>query len=138
MTRVSTLLVAIAVGLTAVLSAAERAERKAAAGPHIGHMVYFKLKDASAANKQKLVEACDKYLSNHEGTVFYAAGVRAEDIKEPVSDRDWDVALQLVFDSKAAYTKYAKHPEHLKFIDENKALWAGVRVFDSEFTPTKK
>ena len=42
--------------------------------PMIGHMVYFKLKDRSPAARQKLVAACDKYLSDHDGTIFYSAG----------------------------------------------------------------
>ena len=101
-------------------------------GPMIGHMVYFKLKDNSQENRKKLVEACEKYLADHEGVVFFSAGVIAEDFKREVNDRDWDVALHLVFTNKAAHDKYATHKEHLKFIEENKANWAKVRVFDSE------
>ena len=48
------------------------------------------------------------------------------------------MALHLVFADKAAHDKYQDHPEHLKFIEENKAVWAKVRVFDSELTPAKK
>ena len=100
--------------------------------PMIGHMVYFKLKDATPEGRQKLVDACDKYLADHDGVVFYSAGVVGEEFKRDVNDRDWDVALHLVFADKAAHDKYAVHKEHLKFIDENKATWAKVRVFDSE------
>ncbi len=100
--------------------------------PMIGHMVYFKLKDNSPAARQKLVAACEKYLANHEGVIFFSAGVRAEEFKREVNDRDWDVALHLVFTSKAAHDTYAVHKEHLKFIEENKANWEKVRVLDSE------
>jgi hypothetical protein len=106
---------------------------KTAAGPLIGHMVYFKLKDATEENKKKLVEACKKYLADHDGVVFFSAGVVSDAFKRDVNDREWDVALHLVFTDKAAHDKYQDHPEHLKFIDENKAGWAKVRVFDSEF-----
>ena len=44
-------------------------------GPMIGHMVYFKLKDNTPENRQKLVAACEKYLADHEGVVFFSAGV---------------------------------------------------------------
>jgi hypothetical protein len=107
-------------------------------GPAIGHMVYFKLKDPTPANVKKLVAACDKYLSTHEGTLYYAAGVLSQSLNREVNDRDWDVALHLVFVNKAAHDVYNTHPEHLKFIEENKEMWEKVRVFDSEFTPTKK
>ena len=40
----------------------------------IGHMVYFKLKDNTAESRQKLVEACKKYLADHDGVVFFSAG----------------------------------------------------------------
>jgi hypothetical protein len=108
-----------------------------AAGPMIGHMVYFKLKDSTPAARQKLVEACKKYLAEHDGVVFFSAGVISDHFKRDVNDRDWDVALHLVFANKAAHDKYQDHPEHLKFIEENKAAWAKVRVFDSEFTDYK-
>lgn len=105
-------------------------------GPQIGHMVYFTLKDATPQNQEKLVAACKKYLVKHDGVVYFAAGVRGKAFDREVNDRDWDVALHIVFADKAAHDKYATHPEHLKFIEENKDLWAKVRVFDSEFTPT--
>ncbi|HEY1190166.1 MAG TPA: Dabb family protein [Gemmata sp.] len=100
--------------------------------PMIGHMVYFKLKDSTPENRKKLVTACEKYLSEHPGTVFFSAGEIGDDFKRDVNDRDWDVALHLVFVDKAAHDKYAVDKEHLKFIEENKANWAKVRVFDSE------
>jgi hypothetical protein len=130
------LALAFTVALAAPFAAADdKAAKKARKnGAAIGHMVYFKLKDASPEAKQKLVDACKKYLGEHEGTVFFSAGVIGNDFKRDVNDRDWDVALHLVFQNKAAHDKYQDHPDHLKFIDENKDNWAKVRVFDSEFT----
>jgi hypothetical protein len=122
---------------TPVVAQEKAKKAKKAAGPLIGHMVYFKLKDATEENKKKLVEACKKYLADHDGVVFFSAGVVADAFKRDVNDRDWDVALHLVFTDKAAHDKYQDHPEHLKFIEENKANWAKVRVFDSELTDYK-
>ena len=131
---------AVAAALLAVPAIAQdKAAKKAAkkGGAMIGHMVYFKLKDNSPAAREKLVEACKKYLADHEGTVFFAAGPIAEGFNRDVNDREWDVALHLVFADKAAHDKYQDHPEHLKFIDENKANWKQVRVFDSELGGAK-
>lgn len=114
--------------------AVKKPEKK---GPMIGHMVYFKLKDATPEARKKLVDACNKYLGDHEGTVFYSAGPIGAEFKREVNDREWDVALHLVFVNKAAHDKYADHPEHLKFIEENKETWAKVRVFDSELAEVK-
>ena len=97
----------------------------------LAHNVYFALKDNSAAAKAKLVAACKKYLSKHPGTVFFAAGTLTEDLNRPVNDRDFDVALHIVFKDRAAHDKYQDAPRHQQFIDENKDNWKKVRVFDS-------
>jgi hypothetical protein len=123
--------VVVCASLTVLWMTSGAQAEKAAAGPKIGHMVYFTLADSTAAEKKKLVEACKKYLDGHEGTVYFGAGVLATEFDRPVNDRDWDVALHLVFENKAAHDKYQDHPRHLKFIEENKAGWKKVRVFDS-------
>ncbi len=97
----------------------------------IVHDVYFALKDASPAARQKLVEACKKYLAKHPGTVFFAAGVRAEELKRDVNDKDFDVGLHIVFKDKASHDKYQDAPLHKQFIEENKDNWKKVRVFDT-------
>lgn len=97
----------------------------------IGHMVFFTLKDSTPANRQKLVEACRKYLDKHDGVVYFSSGSLAEDFKRDVNDRDWDVALHLVFKDRAAHDKYQDHPRHQDFINECKETWKKVRVFDS-------
>jgi quinol monooxygenase YgiN len=101
------------------------------------HNVYFKLKESNETNQQKLVDACDKYLSDHPGTVFYAAGT-VSDLDRPVNDRDWDVGLHVIFKDQAAHDAYQDAPKHLKFIDENKDTWAKVRVFDTDAKAAKK
>ena len=95
------------------------------------HDVYFSLKDNSPPAKQKLIAACKKYLTDHPGTVSFAVGPVAEEMKRDVNDRDFDVALHLVFKNKAAHDQYAKAERHLKFIEESKDNWKKVRVFDS-------
>jgi hypothetical protein len=100
-------------------------------GHLLSHDVYFTLKDSSPEAKKKLVQACKKYLSGHDGEVFFATGIRAESFKREVNDLDYDVALQIVFKSQAAHDKYQDAKRHIQFIDENKANWKKVRVFDS-------
>ena len=95
------------------------------------HNVYFTLKDSNDANRQKLVAACDKYLSDHPGTVLYCAGT-VSDLDRSVNDRDWDVGLHVIFKDRASHDAYQTAPKHLKFIEENKDTWAKVRVFDTD------
>jgi hypothetical protein len=101
-------------------------------GPMIGHMVYFALKDNSPAAKDKLVAACKKYLSKHPGEVYFGAGTLVDDLNRPVNDRDWDVALHIVFADRKAHDQYQDAKRHQQFIDENKDNWKKVRVFDSQ------
>lgn len=109
-----------------------------AAEPQLGHMVFFTLKEDNESNRKALVAACDKYLSDHDGTVYYSAGAVADDLDREVNDREFDVALHLVFENKAAHDKYQTHAQHLKFIDTNKHLWEKVRVFDSYIAASEK
>lgn len=109
-----------------------------AAEPQLAHMVFFTLADDTPDNQHKLVAACDKYLTGHDGTVYYSAGAIAQDFDRDVNDRDFDVALHVVFANKAAHDKYQTHPRHLKFIEENKELWSKVRVFDSYVSGKEK
>lgn len=97
----------------------------------IGHMVYFSLKESTPANRTKLVNACKEHLTRHPGTLFFAAGTVAEEFKREVNDRNWDVALHLIFQDKASHDLYQDHPRHEVFIHENKETWKSVRVFDS-------
>ena len=122
---------ALALSSTAAFAAdkAEKAEK--AGGGQIAHMVYFTLKDNTPEARKKLVDACKKHLDKHEGTVYFSAGTLSDDFKREVNDRDWDVALHLVFKDKAAHDKYQDHPRHTKFIEENKDNWKKVRVFDA-------
>lgn len=103
--------------------------------PMVVHNVYFSLKDNSPEAKQKLVAACRKYLTDHPGTVFFAAGVLSEELNRPVNDRDFDVGLHIVFKNKAAHDKYQDDPRHIKFIEEMRDNWKKVRVFDSDCLP---
>lgn len=99
--------------------------------PRLAHNVFFKLKDSAAANVTALVDACHKYLNVQPGIVFFAAGVCSPELDRPVNDRDYDVALHLVFVDRAAHDAYQTDPTHDQFIQEQKAGWARVRVFDA-------
>jgi hypothetical protein len=109
----------------------------AEAGRSLAHDVYFTLRDASPEAKQKLVDACRLYLAGHEGTVFFAAGARAEEMTREVNDRGFDVGLHVYFRDKAAHDAYQDHPRHQQFIAEMSANWKTVRVFDSWVEATR-
>jgi hypothetical protein len=97
----------------------------------IVHNVFFSLHENTPAARQKLVDACHKYLSGHPGVAYFSAGTLCESLARPVNDRDFDVGLHVVFRSLADHDAYQQHPRHLEFVDENKPTWKKVRVFDS-------
>ena len=83
------------------------------------------------------MDACRLYLTGHEGTVFFAAGARAEEMTREVNDRGFDVSLHVHFRDKAAHDAYQEHPRHKQFIAEMSANWKTVRVFDSWVETTR-
>jgi hypothetical protein len=117
--------------LAAVLAVGAVTHSAEKTGPQLAHMVFFTLKDHSKEARDAFVASCQKYLADHEGTASFSVGVIAEDVVEPVSVRDFDVALHVVFEDKAARDKYLEHPRHTQFVQENKEHFAKVRVFDS-------
>ena len=123
MTKRFLLMLALALG--PVLAPAQDAKKA------LSHDVFFSLNDASPAAREALVAACKKYLTGHEGVVVFSAGVLAAEFDRPVNDRDFDVALHMVFDGKASHDKYQDAPRHKQFIEEQQKNWKKVRVFDS-------
>jgi len=99
--------------------------------PHLSHAVYFTLKNRTPEAAAKLVESCQKRLTGHPGTVFFSVGTCAAEYDRQVNDRDYDVALTIVFESHAAHDVYQTAPRHEQFIAENATDWAKVRVFDA-------
>lgn len=100
----------------------------------LGHMVYFKLKDNSAPAVNRLIQACKTYLTGHEGTVFFGVGTVVPDLTREVNQLDFDVALQMIFESREAHDRYQIHERHQRFIAENRDSWSKVRVFDANIS----
>lgn len=110
-----------------VVSPSEAASKSAP----LAHIVFFTLAESNDANRAQLVAACKKYLDKHEGVVYFGVGVNAPEYNREVNDRDYDVALHLVFETAQNQDVYQTHPRHVKFVEECKGLWKKVRVFDS-------
>jgi hypothetical protein len=85
------------------------------------HSVYFTLNESTPQTRQQLVEACQTYLSGHDGTVFFATGTRATGKTRDVNDTDFDVSLHVFFRDEAAHDAYQEHPRHKEFIAKKKA-----------------
>ncbi len=98
--------------------------------PQLAHHVYFTLEDRSDEAVQTLLDACNKYLDNHEGLVGFSIGTRDRELDREVN-QDFDVSLHCIFADRAAHDRYQTADRHLQFIEENKDGWASVQVLDS-------
>ncbi len=96
----------------------------------LAHHVFFKLHDRSDEAITTLLAACKKYLDDHDGLIGFSVGTRDRELDRPVN-QDFDVSLHCIFQDRPAHDAYQTAERHLKFIEENKANWAEVRVFDS-------
>lgn len=124
-----------ALAVTLIVGNAARTAEKT--GPPLAHMVFFSLKDHSRQSREAFAASCEKYLKSIEGSDYFSVGIIAEDVEEPVSVKDWDVALHVVFRDKETKAKYLDHPQHKQFVEANREQFAKVRVFDSYLTPGK-
>ena len=60
--------------LASVLALEASARIRRDPDPKLAHMVFFGLKDHSKEARDKLIAACEKYLSGHEGCVSFSVG----------------------------------------------------------------
>jgi hypothetical protein len=74
---------------------------------------------------------CREHLTGHPGTRAFAVGTCA-DYDRQVNDRDYDVTLVIVFESRASHDAYQTAERHNRFIAEHADSWAKVRVFDAD------
>lgn len=93
------------------------------------HNVYFSLHDPST--KDAMIASCKKYLSKHDGEAFFAAGTTAEHRMLKSNDREFDVAVVIVFRSKDDLVKFDASERHKAFVAENRTNWKKIRVFDA-------
>ena len=97
------------------------------------HQVYFKLADRRASTRQMFVDHIKKLLSpkTHVGMSKLKIGLRAVEMQRPVNDLEFDVVMDMEFESFDAYLDYAKHPDHDRWITEVGSMSTHRRVFDS-------
>ena len=97
----------------------------------LGHNIFFSLKEPTDENKAKLIEACKARLSQHPGIVFFAVGTRDERLNGGFNDKNYDVALHMIFTGREALGSYARTQDHQQFVGESTPLLKNVRIFDS-------
>lgn len=99
--------------------------------PRLAHHVFFTLADDSEASVNRLLAACEQYLTDHDGVLDFAVGRRDTTLNRPVNNTDYHVSLHIVFRDRAAHDVYQTAPRHLEFIAQEKETWKSVAIFDS-------
>jgi len=95
------------------------------------HNVYFSLKDNSAEKIAALIADSKHYLAPIAGIESFVCGVPEPESVRDVNDRDFDVALHVLFTSKATHDAYQADPQHNVYVERNQDNWEKVRVFDT-------
>ena len=93
------------------------------------HSLYFSLVDKSAANIEKFTAICVKYLSHHPGIQQFTTG-GLTDITRDVSVRNFDVGVDIVYESKLAYDEYLASKGHEDFFPASKGMIDATYIFD--------
>jgi hypothetical protein len=101
------------------------------------HTVFFYLNsEVTSEQKEQFESGLEKIL---EISVINKAelGIPAATEERDIADHDFAYAIYTWFETMEEYKVYAKHPDHLDFIDEYNHLWADVKVYDSDITGKK-
>ncbi len=96
------------------------------------HVVIFWTDPANPTAADALIAGAKKYLAPLPGIVHFHVGKMAPSHR-PVVDQSYQVALNIVFDSKRAQDDYQVHPLHLEFVERVfKPVCKKVVVYDFE------
>ena len=97
----------------------------------LSHVVLFWLKpDLTPAQRQEF-ETRLRALGTIPGIAKFHVGAPAS-TDRPVIDRTYSFGLNLVFPDMAAHDAYQVHPTHQAFVDNCKAFWTKVLIYDFE------
>ena len=80
------------------------------------HVVIFWTKPDVPEATERLLAGAEKYLRPCPGVVHYHCGQMADSHRDVV-DQSYQVALNLVFEDRAAQDAYQEHPLHVEFVE---------------------
>ena len=95
------------------------------------HSVYFWIKEEAQGQKAEMEAALLELVKIGEIQAAHV-GKPASTEERPVTDHSFDFSLVLTFASKEDHDIYQDHPDHHVFVNQCKAMWDKVIVYDSE------
>lgn len=96
---------------------------------NMAHAVYFDLKDPR--DTEALMRDCLARLEGIPGVRALEVGERCAEFKTPRNNQEFEVALWVLFDDRAAHDGYQVHPQHRALVEEWMPKLAGIEVFDA-------
>jgi hypothetical protein len=81
------------------------------------HIVIFWTDPDDPQSADKLIAGAEQYLKPIPGVRTFHIG-RMVRSHRPVVDQSYEVALNLIFDSKKAQDDYQIHPLHIEFVEK--------------------
>lgn len=95
------------------------------------HNVYFSLNNKSDQAVKSFIDDSKLFLAVIPGIKSFACGVLEAGLERAVNDRDFDVSLHVLFESREAHDAYQIAVSHNEFVARQSENWAVVRVFDT-------
>lgn len=81
------------------------------------HVVIFWTDPSKPEAADDLLAGAQRYLSQAPGILNFHVGKMVPSHR-PVVDQSYQVALNIVFDSKASQDSYQNHPQHIEFVEK--------------------
>lgn len=97
------------------------------------HTVYFWLTDDATDERKKAFEKALEDLSLVPSIDKFYWGVPAATEERGVIDSSYDYAINVFFNSLEDQLAYQVDPLHLKFVEENEAIFKKVIVYDNTY-----
>lgn len=99
--------------------------------PILIHTVFFWIKEGTPAEDREAFEKGLVMLGTCPQIASFYWGPPAATEARGVVDNSYDYAINVHFASLDLQADYQKEPIHLKFIEDQKDLWAKVIVYDN-------
>lgn len=118
--------------ITALFSCTENSNQVRDTMGMLQHNVYFYLKpDVTVEQNQDFVNGLQELISI--SSIHHAEiGRPGATEKREVVDHSFAYSIFTWFSTLEDHEVYQSHPDHKKFIEKYKDLWAAVKVYDSE------
>ena len=109
--------------------------KPAGPGPSMCHSLYFSLTNNSTDSIKAFTDVCLKFLTGFPGLNLFAIGNLA-DLGRNVSVNNYDVALNMVWQTETDYNNYEASNQHKGFFPASKGMIKNTYIFDSYIVGT--